>query len=198
MSPGKKLQQTKPSHWPQEIQYIQASRYHASVLPEIRQFIIGAVSTTCGQFSERCRSWVIIRVISNISHPACGQRGLFAAKKIPPRTRLLDYIGEIHCDDRPNSDYDLSLYRTQDGVNVGIDASTMGNEARFINDYRGVQKKPNAAFSDARTSSGELRMSIWSSDTEIKKDEEILVSYGKAWWRERYGVAADIEHVVDT
>ena len=61
----------------------------------------------------------------------------------------------------------------------------MGNEARFVNDYRGVQSKPNAVFLDRRTATGELRMSIWSSSGEIKKGEEILVSYGKSWWRSR-------------
>jgi hypothetical protein len=68
---------------------------------------------------------------------------------------------------------------------VGLDASTMGNEARFINDYRGIRAKPNALFCDRRTAAGELRMSIWSSAEGVKKGEEILVSYGKAWWRAR-------------
>lgn len=68
---------------------------------------------------------------------------------------------------------------------MGIDASTMGNEARFINDYRGVRNKPNVIFSDVRTESGAMRMSIWSSGDEINKGEEILVSYGKAWWQAR-------------
>jgi len=94
-------------------------------------------------------------------------------------------LGEIHCDDRPSSDYDLSLYRCQNGVSVGIDASMMGNEARFINDYRGIRTRPNAIFVERRTTKGELRMSIWSSAEGIKKGEEIVVSYGKAWWRAR-------------
>jgi hypothetical protein len=87
----------------------------------------------------------------------------------------LYYMGEVHADDRPSSDYDLSLYRTQDNISIGIDASRIGNEARFINDYRGVRDKPNASFEDDR-SAGELRMG-----------DEILVSYGKSWWRERQG-----------
>jgi len=61
----------------------------------------------------------------------------------------------------------------------------MGNQARFINDYRGIANKPNAIFLDGRTSSDELIMSIWSSNQEIKKGDEILVSYGKSWWRSR-------------
>ena len=106
-----------------------------------------------------------------------GQFGLFAAKKIPPRTHLLDYLGEIHCDDRPSSDYDLSLYRTPDGsVSVGVDASGMGNEGRFVNDYRGIRVKPNAQFEERRADNGELRMSIWVGSEAVKKGEEILVS----------------------
>lgn len=111
------------------------------------------------------------------SHPASGQYGLFASKKIPPRSYLLDYIGEVHCDDRSESDYDLSLHRAE-GISVGVDASRMGNEARFINDFRGVNPKPNAVFQDYRTPDGELRMAVWSSTDPIRKGEEILVSYG--------------------
>lgn len=61
----------------------------------------------------------------------------------------------------------------------------MGNEARFINDYRGIAEKPNAVFLDSRTAAGELRMGIWSGKGVIKKGDEILVSYGKAWWQAR-------------
>jgi SET domain-containing protein len=103
----------------------------------------------------------------------------------------LYYLGEVHTDDRPSSDYDLSLYRTQDGINVGVDAKLMGNEARFINDYRGVRDKPNAAFEDDRSANGELRMSVWSKHLPIQKGDEILVSYGKSWWQERQEGAHD-------
>jgi hypothetical protein len=93
-------------------------------------------------------------------------------------------LGEIHCDDRPESDYDLSLHRIQDGTSIGVDARVMGNEARFINDYRGIRNRPNAEFVDGRRS-GELRMGIWSAGEAIGKGEEIVVSYGKAWWLNR-------------
>lgn len=61
----------------------------------------------------------------------------------------------------------------------------MGNEARFINDYRGIANKPNALFKEIRTASGEMRMSVWSGSETIPKGKEILVSYGKSWWRAR-------------
>jgi len=128
---------------------------------------------------------VVIRPIPGDLHPAKGQYGLFASRKISPRSHILDYVGEVHCDDRPDSDYDLSLHRTQDGISVGIDASQMGNEGRFINDYRGIKAKPNAVFVDYRHASGETRMSVWSGSEAIKKGDEILVSYGKLWWSAR-------------
>lgn len=171
---------SEPPRWPSQIQYISSSRYHSSVNLEARAFIQPNNNSSITIQSRL----VGIRPISSPTHPAFGQYGLFAAKKIPPRTHIIDYIGEIHSDDRPASDYDLSLYRSQNGWSVGIDASTMGNEARFINDYRGIRDKPNAIFVDARTASGELRMSIRSSEA-IRKGEEILVSYGKAWWNAR-------------
>ncbi|KAG6820773.1 hypothetical protein H0H93_012037 [Arthromyces matolae] len=149
-----------PPHWPTSIKYIQHSQFHSSVPKNVRLDIQG----TSTRSAQAARPPVVIRRIMTLTHPA---------------------YGEIHCDDRPNSDYDLSLYRSQDGTNVGIDASSIGNEARFINDYRGIMPKPNAIFSDVETGSGEKRMSIWSSGQEIKKGDEILVSYGKAWWRAR-------------
>lgn len=61
----------------------------------------------------------------------------------------------------------------------------MGNEARFVNDYRGIANKPNALFIEVKTTTGEMRMSVWSGSEPIPKGKEILVSYGKAWWRAR-------------
>ncbi|KAJ7596689.1 SET domain protein [Mycena floridula] len=169
----------KPKHWPPGVQYLLSSILHRSVSRETRDFIVGTSSAPvhCSQPP------VAIRAISDSSHPAFRQYGLFAAKKIAAKSHIIDYIGEIHSDERPSSDYDLSLWRSET-VNVGIDAAIMGNEARFTNDYRGIGEKPNAVFKDSRTANGELRIAIWSS-TEIKKGEEILVSYGKQWWRER-------------
>jgi len=128
---------------------------------------------------------VSIRRITATNHPAAGQFGLYACRTIPPNTHICDYLGEVHCEDR-NSDYDLSLLRTQDGINIGIDASNKGNEGRFVNDYRGVQGRPNALFKEERTTSGELRISIWSGASKIRKGEEVLVSYGKSWWKARH------------
>ena len=63
-------------------------------------------------------------------------------------------------------------------------------------------------YQDMRTGmdgKGELRMSVWSTPGEgIKKGEEIVVSYGKAWWKARqtntkveYGLEEEVETVTD-
>ena len=199
-SPTSKSSAYTPPHWPKHIRYLTAQQYHSSVKKDILEIIRGQQPP--GPHQQLQPSFVVIRRITEPSdHPASvfrvckneekcptqptistpkqavGQFGLFAVKKIPPRTHLLDYLGEVHCDDRPLSDYDLSLYRTPDGlVSVGVDASAMGNEGRFVNDYRGIRARPNAQFEERRVDKGELRMSIWTGGETIKKGEEILVS----------------------
>ena len=174
----------RPTHWPPDIQYVSRQCYHTSVSKDILSQIFPAHAQVADAHSPALRPVVIIRDIVEEGHPARGQRGLFATRKIPPRTHILDYAGEVHCDDRPESDYDLSLYRSAT-ISVAVDASRMGNEARFINDYRGVRQKPNALFQERQTPFGELCMSIWSGREGIKKGEEILVSYGKGFWSAR-------------
>jgi len=89
-------------------------------------------------------------------HPAQGQYGLFAASHLPPNSLITTYVGYVHSsapeDSDPNdeaSNYDLSLDREAE---IAIDARWMGNEGRFVNDYRGVPGRdgrgPNAEFRD--------------------------------------------------
>ncbi|KAG2023840.1 hypothetical protein CC2G_001450 [Coprinopsis cinerea AmutBmut pab1-1] len=182
----------RPSNWPSNICYLDKNAYHSSVTTAVKSQILSPSSASQTDPGTACK--VAIRRIQDSAHPANGQYGLFAGKKIPSGTFIIDYIGEVHCDDRPDSDYDLSLLRLSDGTSVGVDASRMGNEARFVNDYRGIKKKPNAVFTDYRTRSGELRICIRSCE-EIKKGEEILVSYGKSWWSSRHEASSEInEH----
>lgn len=168
-----------PRAWPATITFITAPRYHSSVPPSTRSVLTNNAALSHSGVNHLVR----IKLIIDTRHPACGQRGLFAHKKIPPGSHIIDYVGEVHCEERPDSDYDLSLYR-RDGVNVGIDAQEMGNESRFINDYRGIKDRPNAEFVEYRTGRGELRMSVWSREG-IQRGDEIVVSYGKSWWRSR-------------
>lgn len=173
-----------PTHWPPNVTYLYVPSYSSSLPVNVQAEIRGNTSKPSLPRSAPS-SYVSIRRITLPTHPALGQYGLFAAKTIPPNTFICDYLGQVHCEERADSDYDLSLIRLSDTISVGIDASEMGNEGRFVNDYRGITDKPNALFKDGRTSSGELRMSIWSGSNKIRKGEEILVSYGKSWWKAR-------------
>ena len=140
---------------------------------------------------------VNIRAISSPVHPANGQYGLFASRHLAPDTLILFYLGVFHAeaDTNPTSDYDLSLDRH---LGVGIDAATSGNEARFINDYRGITDKgANAEFREVWCECGhgkfERRMAVFvlpagksgKRAAGIRKGEEIVVSYGKGFWNER-------------
>lgn len=77
----------------------------------------------------------------------------------------------------------------------------MGNEARFINDYRGVPgvERPNAEFKEIWDGNRKERgMGVWvlpegknGKRKGIRKGEEILVSYGRGFWGARKGSSND-------
>lgn len=175
---------TTPKNWPPDVHFLTRSIYPLNIPTPVLAELRGSRVKAPPQPVPPCHL-VRIQVILDPSHPAHEQRGLFAAKKIPSNSLILFYLGEIHIDTRDSSDYDLSLYRSSD-ISVGIDAAASGNEARFINDYRGIMARPNCIFKDIKTVEGELRMSVWSV-RHINKHEELCVSYGKAWWNNRRG-----------
>lgn len=81
--------------------------------------------------------------------------------------------GEVHCDDHSNSGYDLSFCRLLEGV---------GDRSRWVTMLvlsiisPHIANKPNSPFVHTKTTSGEIRISIWSSNKKIKKGEETLVA----------------------
>ncbi|RKP09590.1 hypothetical protein THASP1DRAFT_28623 [Thamnocephalis sphaerospora] len=147
------------------------------------------------------------------THPAYPQRGLFAARDLPPRQLVLEYRGLVTLREAASStsDYVLGF-----GDRLAIDADQCGNEARFVNDYRGVAARPNVEFrefivgpisaSNAASSSATedasptaekqlptaptvpahcVRMGVWTLDQPVKRGQELLVNYGKGYWRSR-------------
>lgn len=183
-----------PSGWPSDVKYILEQKFATDLPAKLRQRVLGTSAKPSS--ASKC-TWVSIEEISSASHPANGQLGLFSTKKIPPNTLILDYFGEVHDDDRDDSDYDLALLRLSSSeaaslglgnepISLGVDSQHMGNEARFINDYRGVAESPNAEFKDHMVEvDGELRMGVFSGPKGVGKGKEILVSYGKGWWKAR-------------
>lgn len=117
--------------------------------------------------------------------------GLFALKTLKPKAYLFDYLGCYVQDDlldghateevkdveavrMEESDYVLHLYS-----DLNIDAGKMGNEARFINDFRGVAPRPNVYFEtyyDPTTD--QLRAGVFSMQHPIAPGEELVTTYG--------------------
>ena len=191
-----------PKNWPSNIPYLTAPCYAQTItethFPALRSRPGDAQDIPPNTPKGPC-SIVKITPITSTTHPACGQFGLFAARDLKAGTFILQYLGEIHAppldmgtalDTHAKSDYDLSLDRER---GIGIDADRKGNEARFINDYRGIAERPNAEFKEVWDDRRKERgMGVWvlgegksGKGKGVKKGEEILVSYGRGFWGAR-------------
>lgn len=204
-SPGEHgdMQARLPKGWPEDAKYLRAPSYSKKLAKDkLDTLLISKASLeskeqvliTRGPYTN-----VKITRIWNASHPAQGQYGLYAAEHLPPDSFILPYLGFVHdqTETDETSDYDLSLDRD---LSIGVDASKMGNEARFINDYRGISLGPNAEFRDILVDVGfgiaEKRVGVFALSAGksgkrskgIGRNEEILVSYGKGFWTERKSV----------
>ncbi|PQE25453.1 set domain-containing protein [Rutstroemia sp. NJR-2017a BBW] len=208
--------QTAPKNWPANITYLTTPSHSPTLTPDHLSVLRTSSKESTpipANIPRGASALVRITPITVPTHPANGQCGLFATKDLKPGTFILQYIGDLHApnpkfkiDPHADSDYDLSLDRDS---GVGIDAAKKGNEARFINDYRGVGEKPNAEFKEIwDVARGERGMGVWvlgegkgksakGKWKGIKKGDEILVSYGRGFWGARKG---DIEEqeVVDS
>lgn len=213
----KETQPSVPKNWPQDIPYLTTPTYSSRLTPThltaLRTRPAPPSSEDVTDLAPDLRRGpsplVKIVTITDPSHPAHGQRGLFAARDLRPGTLVLPYLGQVHpgaaqegvegADAHTKSDYDLWLSRPAD---LAVDAARAGNEARFINDYRGVPGRagPNAEFRevwDARVTAGgkmgERGIAVFvlpagksgRRTAGIARGEEILVSYGKGFWGSR-------------
>ncbi|PVU84711.1 hypothetical protein BB559_007451 [Furculomyces boomerangus] len=120
-------------------------------------------------------------------HPAYPYFGLFATRNLKPDELITPYYGFVTTveDSDDSSDYCLRLNC------LAIDANTIGNLGRYVNDYRGILDKPNAEFREFinldynRVEMGIFVMKSKNAKSGIKKNTEICVSYGKSFWKTR-------------
>lgn len=187
---------SKPKNWPAGIPYLSAPLHGKDItavhLTALRaKPASSAVSIVPVASTSLPAPLVRIQGISDPSHPANGQHGLFATRDLKPGTFILPYLGRVHTSKTtdPLSDYDLWLDKEQD---LAVDAASCGNEGRFVNDYRGVRARANAEFGVAWCERwGQLCVGFWvlgggkKHGEGIKKGEEICVSYGKGFWDKR-------------
>ena len=122
---------------------------------------------------------VFIKRITDVSHPVCGQKqpfGLFAAKAFRVGDVVGEYCGAVVDKDECAAGGDGYMAALGDGDgSLGCDAGKMGNEARFINDYRGCGLQ-NCRLS--RTVIRTLPTVMVVVVRPIKIGEEILANYG--------------------
>lgn len=194
-----------PKDWPERLPYLSAPLLSPRLTPEQRAAIhvssrgdLPADAVLAGP-ARRTR----IVTVTDSAHPACGQCALTAGEKLPPGSFVLAYAGYVHgaAETDASSDYDLSLDAE---LGLGVDAARMGNEGRFVNDYRGVAEGPNAEFRDVWVEGkdgGYVRaVGVFVLNAGKKggkralgvgKAEEILISYGKGFWKDRLSDAAE-------
>jgi hypothetical protein len=194
-----------PKAWPQGVTYLTSPEYSRNIDHQLLRLDKDLGKPSAIPFialkAQGLSPLVRIKPISNPSHPANGQHGLFATQNLLPGTFILPYLGFVHgsVDADLRSDYDLGLDAE---LGIAVDASSMGNETRFINDYRGVSATgPNAEFRDVVVDFGNGVPQKWigvfvlsagkvksgKRAKGIAKSEEILVSYGKGFWNGRRG-----------
>ncbi|KAF2965881.1 hypothetical protein GQX73_g7705 [Xylaria multiplex] len=195
---------TIPKNWPSSVSYLSQPSFAPHVTKAQQESLRirspDLTATIPSHFPRGPCPLVRIIPISDPSHPANGQAGLFSARHLEPGALIVPYYGLIHSSLPPHSfthdksDYDLWLNKE---AGVAVDAEKAGNEARFVNDYRGVRERPNAEFKqcwDMR--SGQQCMAVFvlpavkNASTKagaggIAKGTEILVSYGKGFWSKR-------------
>lgn len=164
----------QPANWPSGIIYLTHNIYSKSLTKDEVSAIKPSTKT------QKPSPLVKIKKIDDKSHPAFGQCGLFAAIKIQPHQHIIDYLGYVHNENEtdPNSNYDIVL---DNHLQISIDAQKMGCEARMVNDYRGIQQRPNVKFDD-RIVDGEQRIAIFACEKVINKGQELCINYGKGFW----------------
>mmetsp|Transcript_14091 Transcript_14091/g.18449 ORF Transcript_14091/g.18449 Transcript_14091/m.18449 type:complete len:240 (-) Transcript_14091:72-791(-) len=171
--------QAKPSGWPDDIVFHPVVYMrNKGIEPGLKNRLHKVISKRHKRRRER---GVRIKVIDKVNHPAYGQRGLFAARKFSPGEWVIDYAGELIPDTQLNgrsTDYCLKYVE-----NHSIDAGKLGNESRFVNDFRGIATRPNVEFAYDQTSPPVVGFKALGK--AIKKGEEIVATYGKRYWAGR-------------
>ena len=124
--------------------------------------------------------------VTEEGHPALGEHGLFAARRLAYGARALDYVGAVSTAEGEDRSSDYVCEFGADGE-LALDALRVGNEARFINDFRNTGRRPNVEFRLRRSArAAEMRQGVYVCAKEgVRAGDELLISYGKPFWRAR-------------
>jgi len=122
-----------------------------------------------------------ILVIKKSTLPGAG-KGLFTKKLIPRGTRIVEYKGKITTWKDVDHRNGLNAYIFYINRNHVIDGSKYKKTfARFANDAKGSEK-PSGLINNCKYVVDGSRVFL-ESKKEISANEEILVGYGKEYWK---------------
>lgn len=185
---GSSLPGVRGGSWPSEVEYSNDYRWGADVPAALRlKYQPAGARARPARPSPR----VFAEVITEPTHPAHGQCGLFAAVPLAHGAWVLDYVGAVALGENEDrsSDYVCDFGEASE---LALDANRVGNEGRFVNDYRNTGLRANVEFRLRRDARGELRQGIFVCAKEgVGAGEELLISYGKSYWRSRVGNLED-------
>jgi len=133
------------------------------------------------QFKRKHISGVKIIKITKKTHILKGEYGLFATKIWKTFDIIGQYTGQIVTPDIEGI-YVANMFNDtyKDDLRYSVNAEIMGNETRYINDYRGIKDKPNCKF--IKTYIEGLPVIAVVVIIDINKGDEILTDYGDDYW----------------
>jgi len=91
---------------------------------------------------EEAKKNCVGKRVEDSNHPAYPSYGLFASRKLSSLERVIDYHGFVTLNGEEDKEERLHVFVCKETVG----AKTVGTEARFCNDFRGIREKPNAEF----------------------------------------------------
>ena len=147
----------KPSNWPDNVEY-----------NNIQSFL------GFKDIKKDCITSVKIKKIDDPESVIDGQYGLFANQDFSKYDVIGQYTGKM-----------VSL--SSGGKYVAgcdkccIDADFIGNELRFINDYKNIADEPNTTIRISYIDKKPRVLFVVTKD--IKEGEQILTKYGDSYWK---------------
>lgn len=130
-----------------------------------------------------------IEPIQDVSHPCFGELAVFATKDFAKEHTFGPYAGDVIPVQALNDSHGRGKYHMKFGVDdeFMVDAENVGNELRFVNDFRDVPgvSAPNVQFIMRREPMTGTLMIVLIAIKEVLKGNELLCDYGKAYWEHK-------------
>ena len=119
------------------------------------------------------------------NHPAYNRSGTESLRVVTVEALAKhEYLGLFAGVVQPDTADGWNPYQLAPSTSCGyfVDASQIGNEMRFINDYRGVADAPNVKFYLYRSRVRGYLATVIVALHDIEAGQELLVDYGDGYW----------------